>query len=355
MPVTELDREPAERENEGAANAQPDPPVVNEDRVKPTDFGGLAAEVPGAAVALQNYGFRPDLPVMAAGLLVVAWALDFIPTVRNSFVDPKAWEITTQFFFVAVLGGVVALALRQWENGRAADRQREDSERERRAVRRLALVEFFRSAVSLQHEYKKIRRTLRAASFVDLDGNRRIERRVFERLMDELEDCQLKAESLHKQVSAQSELFGLKPKLGRGKARKTGGSEPKIAASAIGGSENSPAIADDTSAQTPCADKKNNPGQGGGDNPGKIIRDGLKGIEEYLRGLLSQYEREFSARREIDVKALMTIGKTLRDFVESNGDDTNSSISKKLLTPAEDVRRNILRLISDATPAESSE
>jgi hypothetical protein len=63
--------------------------------------------------------------------------------------------------------------------------------------------------VTLQHEYKKIRRTLRAASFVD-QGNLLIEREVFEQLMDRLEDCQLRAESLYRQVLVEKELFGFK-------------------------------------------------------------------------------------------------------------------------------------------------
>lgn len=92
---------------------------------------------------------------------------------------------------------------------RTQDRRQQKDAREQRAVRRDRLIEFFHLAVNLQHEYKKIRRTLRAASFLD-QGNLVIERGVFEQLMDRLEDCQLRAESLYRQVVVERELFGLK-------------------------------------------------------------------------------------------------------------------------------------------------
>ena len=121
--------------------------------------------------------------LVVAGAIIIAFALDFSTKVERLFADKDAWQITTQFFFIAVLGGAVTVAYRHWENERIEERRRQDAERERRTVQRDALIEFFHSAVGLQHEYKKIRRTLRAVSFVDEDTNRRlIERREFENL-----------------------------------------------------------------------------------------------------------------------------------------------------------------------------
>jgi hypothetical protein len=65
---------------------------------------------------------------------------------------------------VAVLGGAVALVYRLWKQTRTDENKRLEKERERWAVRRDQLEEFYRSAVDPHHECKKISRTLRAES-----------------------------------------------------------------------------------------------------------------------------------------------------------------------------------------------
>jgi hypothetical protein len=347
---------------------------------------------------LQRYTIDSNFRLLAAGALIVACALDFVPIVKKTFVDYRAWEITTQFFFVAVLGGLVALKYRNWENERAADRQREDKEREKRTVQRLELVDFFRSAVSLQHEYKKIRRTLRAMSFLDENKNRLIERQVFESLMEKLEDCQLKAEALQRQVAAQGDLFGLTKITDAVKLTSRNANvkaDPEDVAYGIYDDEDADVKSDycDSSDNFPKGTLANNimkvvendikniaqtkgcdiprviekdsviisnklpetsvdsGAELAGDNSGAIIRDNLKKIEKYLRKLLFQYERRFVVRRMICPETPMIMSKRLKEFIESNGEDESSTISRNLLKPAELVRANILKLIENSTPS----
>ena len=137
----------------------------------------------------------------------IAAALAFVPKINGLFTSDKSYEITTQFFFVVVLGGAVGLAYKRWDTARSDDKKRLEEEREMRLVRREALEEFYCYSVSLHHEYKKIRRTLRAKSF-QKEGARLIERKTFEHLMDRLEDCQLNAESMKREVLVQKDLFG---------------------------------------------------------------------------------------------------------------------------------------------------
>jgi hypothetical protein len=130
--------------------------------------------------------------VALTAVLAIAVALVVWPNAQCFFNDTKAWELTTQFLFVAVLGGAVSLIYRSWE-----------AKRETRAVQRKSLEEFYRSFNNLHNEYKKIRRTLEATSFPDPEGRRLIERGTFEKLMDQLEDCQLRAEGMVREFKAQ--------------------------------------------------------------------------------------------------------------------------------------------------------
>jgi hypothetical protein len=210
--------------------------------------------------------------------VVVALALVLVPHAESIFNDKKAWEITTQFFFVAVLGGAVAVVYRAWE-----------AARERRAVQRRLLEKFYRHAVAVHNEYKKIRRTLRATTIREPDGLL-IERGMFEQQMDRLEDCQLKLESMKRDVKAQRELFG---------------------------------------------------------RDQKAIRDRLDTAEDYLRELLREYEGNYAERRVKAEHDLMEIAAhDLRDFITTK---PPVNAEEHLFTPAEEVRDLVLGLIEKTT------
>jgi hypothetical protein len=66
--------------------------------------------------------------VAIAVVVAVAAALVFVPNAECIFNSEKAWEFTTQFFFVVVLGGLVGFAARRREVKRADDKQRLDEE-----------------------------------------------------------------------------------------------------------------------------------------------------------------------------------------------------------------------------------
>jgi hypothetical protein len=223
----------------------------------------------------------------------VAGALVFAPHAKLVFNGTKAWELTTQFFFVAVLGSAVAFAYRRWEAKRAEDKQRLDEERERRAVQRASLEEFYRSTIAVHNEYKKIRRTLRAAAVHDEHGLR-IERGKFEQLMDRLEDCQLRTESLRRDVKAQQELFG--------------GEQKKLDAH-------------------------------------------LRTIGNHLRKILRYYEDGYGQRRQIEEKALMPIDDTVKEFIEHRSGDDEAPSNANLFDPADELRGLVLKLIAERTPA----
>jgi hypothetical protein len=126
---------------------------------------------------------------------IIAVLLVFNPEIYWAFNDKKSWEMTTQFVFVVVLGGAVAVVYRRWEDVRLEEKNR-----------RKALEESYRATVQLHHDYKKIRRTLRAKSIIAESGPA-IKEADFSKLMDQLEDCQLKAETMKREVSIQSHLF----------------------------------------------------------------------------------------------------------------------------------------------------
>ncbi|UXN57895.1 hypothetical protein [Phyllobacterium zundukense] len=191
---------------------------------------------------------------------------------------------------VAMLGGAVGLAYRFWEMRRADETKRLDKERERRAVQRAALQEFYRSAFTLHHDYKKIRRTLRSLSFCE-GQDRKIERLAFEKLMEALEDCQLQAESLHRSVEAQADLFG---------------------------------------------------------NEQKNLSSYLSLVDRYLRNLVRQYEEGYQERRQLDPKDLMSLNAEVRSFIDRS--EKGDPIWTDLFLPADKVRDSLLELIAKTTP-----
>ena len=154
---------------------------------------------------------RDRFLLQLVSILAVATTLEllliFVPGAQRWFNDPKAWEFTTQFFFVAILGGAVALVYRHMETLRLEQHQFDQKEQEQRQAQRLSLEEFYRSLVEVHNSCKKVRRTLRAW-VVEKDGKLLIETKKFESLMDLIEDVQLRAESSWREVEARPLLFG---------------------------------------------------------------------------------------------------------------------------------------------------
>jgi len=243
-----------------------------------------------ASSGLHGRFDRTLLLVLLAAAVVVAAALVLCPRAPQFFNDKKAWELTTQFFLVAVVGGAVGLAYRYWEARRADERRHIDQENERRAVQRAALQQFYRSAVTLHHEYKKIRRTLRSLTIRGPDGLF-IERGAFEQLMDKLEDCQLRVENMSREVESQKDLFASE--------------HAKLSGS-------------------------------------------LSKVENYLRKLLRDYENGYENRRKVDPRDLISVDRGLADFVARS--KQSRKISTELFEPAEDVRKSALILIERTTP-----
>ena len=157
---------------------------------------------------------------------------------------------------------------------REARQQAQEKEREIRELKRAALVEFYRSTNDLQNEFKKIKRCLRAASFVDEAGERWIERGDFECLMEKFEDCQLRAESLYRQAKARRELFGF------GGVREPDGDLRTSLAHIIAGQSLGPM--------------------------GAIFISSMK-TKKYLRKAVRPYECNFLERRALTRKELLAI------------------------------------------------
>jgi hypothetical protein len=223
---------------------------------------------------------------------IFAAALVFIPQADSKFFNSQpAWQLTTQFVFVGLLGAAVAVVYRRWETKRANERDDLEKERERQSVHRASLREFYRSTVDLYHECKRIRRMLRAASI--RTGERwEIERERYEQLMDQLDDAQLRAEGMVRQVAAQSDLFG---------------------------------------------DAK------------KDLSSNLKKIEKYLRKPLDNYEASYAERRVKDKNALIGLDEDLTEFVNSRGRRKDTLGTTEFFDPAENVRELILDLIERTT------
>jgi len=205
---------------------------------------------------------RSDLFILAAliaAATTVALVLVIVPSSKEFFINETAWEFTTQFLFVAILGGAVALVYRRWETAQATQRSEAQRAAERRAVRRDLLEAFYRTFLNVHQQYKKIRRTLRAFS---TGSPRQIRRDVFERLMDGMEDCQLKIEALRREVDVNGGLFGI---------------------------------------------EKN------------LIALKLKTMDGFLRALLRGYEDHYGARHALPPTELVTMDGKLHEFVERMG------------------------------------
>ena len=164
--------------------------------------------------------------------------------IPDETVDEKKWEIILQSIVSVGLVGGIGLLYRYWEE-KKRDEQRERelkreqgeknleaerarAERELEAERARAereqeadrekinlqvafLREFFGSYIQWYHAYKKVRRKFKARSYKD-NKELCMERGDYEQLMDELEDCQLKIESLRRQSQARKDLFGRDPR-----------------------------------------------------------------------------------------------------------------------------------------------
>jgi hypothetical protein len=233
---------------------------------------------------------------------------------KNVFVDRDVAHINAQFFLATVVAGVLALGYRALENKRNLEKQVQEKEREIRGLKRAALVDFYKSANDLQHEFKKIRRSLRAASFVNEQGERWIERGDFESLMNRFEDCQLRAESLYREAKARGELFGFES------MRESDTDE-------------------DTSLESDS------------DNPGTVVKINLYKTKKYLRKAVRLYERNFAERRTLTPKELLVIrDDTLKDIIDSARSNTNANVVPALFDPMDLVRTNLLKMILDSTP-----
>lgn len=224
-------------------------------------------------------------PLTIATLFTLYYLLDvseYLVHNKKFFFDRDIAHINAQFFLVTIVGGLVAITYHNLENRRVRRNQAEDKmrearqqaqekEREIRELKRAALVEFYRSTNDLQNEFKKIKRCLRPASFVDEAGERWIERGDFECLMEKFEDCQLRAESLYRQAKARRELFGF------GGVREPDGDE-------------------DPSLETSSED------------PGTLVRLNLCKTKKYLRKAVRPYECNFLERRAL------TLERTFGDY-----------------------------------------
>jgi hypothetical protein len=274
---------------------------------KPRPEGEFGA----AQASTSNNGWLWVTIVISA---ICAAALVLTPQADSKFFNSQpAWQLTTQFVFVGLLGAAVAVVYRQWETKRAneredlekererqrqdlekeRERQRQDleKERERQSVHRASLTEFYRSTVDLYHECKRIRRMLRAASI--RTGERwEIERERYEQLMDQLDDAQLRVEGMVRQVAAQSDLFG---------------------------------------------DAK------------KDLPSNLEKIEKYLRKPLDNYEDSYAERRVKDKNALIGLDEDLTEFVKSRGRRRDTLSTTEFFDPADNVRKLILDLIEKTT------
>jgi hypothetical protein len=243
-----------------------------------------------------------------AGLVVAAVAaiaLVFLPNADKLFGSKKAWELTTQFLFVGVLGAGVALIYREWEKARAdeaqrlerrrtEDVQRFEKEKEERALYRDLLVQFYRAMVDLYHDCKKIRRTIRAWSDRRQGEPWQIECERYERLMDQLEDVQLRAEGMVRQVRAQRHLFG--------------GSQHRL-------------------------------------------EESLRRIEKYLNKLLKDYEQSYATRRAKQKDDLIALDDALMEFVTPRKGNRETPVSREFFFQADAARRLVLGLIGTRASA----
>jgi hypothetical protein len=232
---------------------------------------------------------------MRVSILAVATTLEllliFVPGAQRWFNDPKAWEFTTQFFFVAILGGAVALVYRHMETLRLEQHQFDQKEQEQRQAQRLSLEEFYRSLVEVHNSCKKVRRTLRAW-VVEKDGKLLIETKRFESLMDLIEDVQLRAESSWREVEARPLLFG--------------------------------------------------------EHENDLLRH-LRTSERYVRELLRQYEDGLATRLNTD-GGMLSLSAQIKEFITRRHGSNRNAASSGYFEPADEARRMLMDLIDQNSP-----
>jgi hypothetical protein len=227
--------------------------------------------------------------LVSTAFLAVAMALIFVKDAHEVFNHEKSFEVALQFVFVAVLGGAVAFLYNNAE-ARRNDNQKEIEERHKRRDTRIsALEEFHRTLVDVHHRFKKVRRLLRASSFVGMDGQHACERRQFEELMRELEDVQLKAEGLREEVDIRQELFGASR---------------------------------------------------------SELKENLSGAEEYVATLLAQFENQFKARRDYAAADLMPLCAALAEFIQQ-APPAEASIRKQYFNRIAAARHLLIKRLVD--------
>jgi hypothetical protein len=244
-------------------------------------------------IAGEEWVFYLVLSMVSGIALCLALLLVFNQHASEWFNTSKSFEITTQFLFIVVLGGAIAVAYHDVEARRARKRQSADKEHERREVQRGALAEFHRSLVDLHNACKKVRRMLRATSIVAEGCVFQCPRSTFEKLMEALEEVQLNAETLKRQVDAHSSLFG---------------------------------------------------------NVKGSLRGHLTSVEGYLREVLRQYEDQYMVRRGIPEDALILLDQTVADFIR-RGRTPDSKSQLKFFGPAQEIRKLLILRIEEMTPA----
>jgi len=248
---------------------------------------------------LASKAFRTIAIVFLAGLFGVSW---FFVMGRNTY---KEWELTLtvilQFVFVGIFAAAVgtyfrgiesnrAAALKKREDHRAETQKQRDKDQERRKVRFDALEHFREDLINTYHSIKKLRRTLRASSFLTDNERYCCERAIFEKLMDQIEETQLKMESLKEEVDARKELFGTER---------------------------------------------------------DELHGYLKDSEHYLRELLRQYEDGYAQRRALAGSDLIPLDDTVAEFIRP-ADDAKLE-TKEFFKLTRKIRGSVAKLMEQST------
>jgi hypothetical protein len=243
------------------------------------------------AVNRKDEVFRLDKVV--AGVAVLALAVSIVFVLREEppkwFNNLQSFQAVLQFFAVTVLGGVIALWYRQVEDRRVRRQENTEKAQEAREAKRTILENFYRSLIELHDDCKKVRRTLRAFSY-DKEGKRACKRSDFRRLMDKLEDVQLRAETKREDVKIQVAIYG-----------------PKQAF---------------------------------------IIRD-LSRIENYLNNLLDHYETMGAINSEQEDREII-LSEDLQDFIRPRRE--SKTANEGYFEPTNRIRDAIIELIKNTFP-----
>jgi hypothetical protein len=240
--------------------------------------------------------FSTLIPLLMAAAIVLAVILAFHDGAIEWFTEQKAWELTLQFLFVAVLGGGVALFYRDMERRRADKIRDQEREREHMEAQRTALEKFRQELIATHQSAKKIRRTLCAMAY-STDGGTHYscERERYAQLMDQLEEAQLGTEALAAEVDARQDLFGK-------------------------------------------------------EHDRKALNDILNGAESYLRELLRHYENDYGGYKFKDDTQIQLTAK-MADFIGSSKEgDPPRTVDIRYYDPLKKARKLVGRLIENNTP-----